>query len=188
VWFAPELADVGGYHAWSLADGVSVRSMKQLFELALQLDPPRRVVSSDFDLARRRVDLRLDFPAGSRFPCPQCGRAYQAVEFTEGTSRQLDMMAFEAFVTARLPSIRCGEHGDLALTPSWANDHVSLQAMIRGGNTDQLGDTSAHPSSRHGHPPGELQASPPARSSLTRSKSVFPWDHRVPPTDIPAST
>ena len=144
----------GGYHAWSLTDGVPVRSMKELFELALQLEPPWRVVSSDFDFARRRVDLRLGFRAGSRFPCPQCGRACQTVEFTEGTWRQPDVMAFEAFVTARLPSIRCPEHGDMALTPSWASDHVSLRALIRDGNTDQLGDTSAHPSSRHARPPG----------------------------------
>jgi len=34
-------------------------------------------------------------------------------------------MAFEAFVTARLPSIGCPEHGDVALTPCWATDHVS---------------------------------------------------------------
>jgi hypothetical protein len=56
--------------------------------------------------------------------------------------------------TARLPSIRCPEHGDVALTPSWASDHVSLRALIRDGNTDQLGDTSAHPSSRDARPPG----------------------------------
>ena len=77
----------------------------------------------------------------------------QAVEVTEGTWRQPDMMAFEAFVTARLPSIRCPEHGDVALTPSWASDHVSLQALIRNGNTGQLGDTSAHVSARHARPP-----------------------------------
>ena len=126
--------------------------MKQLFELALQLELPWRVVGSDFDFARRRVDLRLGFRTGSRFPCPHCGRACQAVEFTEGTWRQPDMMAFEASVTARLPSIRCPEHGDVALTPSWASDHVSLQALIRNGNTGQLGDTSAHASSRHARP------------------------------------
>jgi hypothetical protein len=143
--FAPGLAMSGGYHARSLTDGVPVRSMKQLFELSLQLEPPWRVVSSDFDFDQRRVDLRLGFRAGSRFPCPQCGRACQAVGFTEGTWRQPDVMALEAFVTARLPSIRCPEHGDVALTPSWASDHVSLRALIRDGNTDQLGDTSAHP-------------------------------------------
>jgi hypothetical protein len=141
-----------GYHARSLTDGVPVQSMKQLFELALQLKPPWRVASSDFDFARRRVDLRLGFRAGSRFPCPQCG--CQTVEFTEGTWRQPDVMAFEAFVTARLPSIRCPEHGDVAVTQSWASDHVSLRALIGAGNPDQLGDTSAHPSSRHARPPG----------------------------------
>jgi transposase len=92
----------------------------------LQLKPPWRVVSSDLDFDRRRVDLRLGFRAGSRFPCPQCGRACQAVEFTEGTWRQPDMIGFEAFVTARLPSISCPEQGDVALTPSWASDNVSV--------------------------------------------------------------
>jgi hypothetical protein len=41
------------FHARSLTDGVPVRSMKQLFELALRLEPPWRVVSSDFDFERR---------------------------------------------------------------------------------------------------------------------------------------
>jgi hypothetical protein len=134
--------------------------MKQLFELALQLEPPWRVVSSDFDFARRRVDLRVGFRAGSRFPCPQCGRACQAVEFTEGTWRQPDMMAFEAFVTARLPSVRCPKHGDVALTPSWASDHASLRDLIRDANTDPLDDTSAHRSSRRTRPPGSSGPAP----------------------------
>jgi hypothetical protein len=153
-WFAPNLAAVGRIPCLVLTDGVPVRSMKQMFKLALQLEPPWRVVSSDIDFERQRVDLRLGFRAGSRFPCPQCGRSCQAVEFTEGTWRQPDMMAFEASVTARLPSIRCPEHGDVALTPSWAGDKVSLRALIRDGNTDQLDDASAHPNSRDARPPG----------------------------------
>jgi hypothetical protein len=50
------------------------------------------------------------------------GRACDGVEFTEGTWRQPDVMAFEAFVRARLPSFRRREHGDVALTPCWASD------------------------------------------------------------------
>ena len=142
----------GRYHGESLTDGVPVRSMKQLFERALQLEPPWRVVSSDLDFARQRVDLRVGFRAGSRFPCPQCGHVCEAVEFLEGSWRQPDMMAFEAFITARLPSVRCPEHGDVALTPSWASDHVSLRDLIR--NADQLRDTPADRGSRHTRPPG----------------------------------
>jgi hypothetical protein len=55
-------------------------------------------------------------------------------------------MAFEAFVTGRLPSIRCPGHGDVARAASWASDHVLLQGLIGDGNTDQLGGTSAAPS------------------------------------------
>ena len=68
--------------------------------------------------------------------------------------QHLDMMAFEAFVSARLPSVRCPEHGDVALTPSWASDHVSLRDLIRNGNADQLRDTRAERSSRRAHTPG----------------------------------
>jgi hypothetical protein len=150
----------GGYDARSLTDAVPVRSMKQLFELALQLEPPWRVVSSDLDFARRRFDLRLGFRAGSRFPCPQCGRACRAVDFTEGTWRQPDMMAFEAFVTARLPLVRCPKHGDVALTPSWASDHASLRDLIRDANTDPLDDTAAHRSSRRTRSPGSSGPAP----------------------------
>jgi hypothetical protein len=103
---------------------------------------------------RRRVDLRLSLRADSRFPCPQRGRPCQPVEFTEPSWRQPDVMAADAFVTTRPPSIRCPEHGEVALTPSRATDHGSLRALIRDGNTDQLDDTSAQPSARHPRPPG----------------------------------
>jgi hypothetical protein len=126
--------------------------MKHLFELALQLEAPWRVVSSDIDFEGQRVDLRLGFRANSRFPCPQCGRACKAVEFSESTWRQPDMMAFEAYVTARLPSVRCPEHGDLVLTPAWASDHVSIRALIRERSTDALHDASTHPSSHDARP------------------------------------
>jgi len=117
--------------------------MKHLFELTLQLEAPWRVVATEFDFDRQRVDLRLGFRARARFPCPQCERMCPAVEFTEGTWRQPDALAFEMFVTARLPRIRCPEHGDLALTPSWASDHVSLHALQREERRNHLADASA---------------------------------------------
>ena len=70
-------------------------------------------------------------------------------------------------VTARLPSTRCPEHGDLALTPSWASDHVSLRDVIRDRNTGKLGDPSAHPQLASRASTRGLGASPPASSSLT---------------------
>jgi hypothetical protein len=127
--------------------------MKQLFELALQLEAPWRVLATDFDFERQRVDLRLGFRARARFPCPRCERICEAVDFTEGTWRQPDAMTFEVFVTAPLPRTRCPEHGDLDLTPAWANDHVSVHALLRKQRTDQVADASAQIGSRGARPP-----------------------------------
>ena len=46
-----------------------------LFQRALGLEEPWQVVDVQFDAEQRRLDLRIDFPKGSRFPCPECGAA-----------------------------------------------------------------------------------------------------------------
>jgi hypothetical protein len=47
----------------------------ELFSRALGLDEPWEVVGVQFDGDQRRLDLRVDFPKGSRFACPQCAAA-----------------------------------------------------------------------------------------------------------------
>src|SRR6266545_996264 len=46
-----------------------------LFQAALGLPEPWRVVGAEFSADRKRLDLYLDFPKGSRFACPQCDAA-----------------------------------------------------------------------------------------------------------------
>ena len=46
-----------------------------LLQLALGIVPPWSVTASDFDAAARRLDIHIDFAAGSRFVCPSCGAA-----------------------------------------------------------------------------------------------------------------
>ena len=47
----------------------------ELFQAALGLTPPWRVVGSDFDAAAGKLTIAIDYPQGSRFSCPTCGRA-----------------------------------------------------------------------------------------------------------------
>lgn len=46
----------------------------ELFQLALGLTSPWHVVSCEFDLDKHRLDVEIDFPRGSVFACPSCGR------------------------------------------------------------------------------------------------------------------
>ena len=54
-----------------------------LFQRALGLEEPWQVVDVKFDAAQRRLDLRIDFPKGSKFACPECGREGCPVHDTE---------------------------------------------------------------------------------------------------------
>jgi hypothetical protein len=61
----------------------------ELFQVALGLSFPWKVMSSDFDAQAGRLDIRIDFPRGSRFCCPTCGTsgpAYDTREMTISTS------------------------------------------------------------------------------------------------------
>ena len=44
-----------------------------LFGAALGLEKPWQMVAVEFDVERRRLDLRIDFGKGGRFPCPDAG-------------------------------------------------------------------------------------------------------------------
>jgi hypothetical protein len=47
----------------------------ELFQLALGLSSPWQVSSSEFDLEQKRLDIKIDFPRGSLFSCPECNQA-----------------------------------------------------------------------------------------------------------------
>jgi hypothetical protein len=52
--------------------------LNEMFGAALGLDEPWRVTSVEFDQEAGRLDLRLDFPRGARFRCPEPGCAEAA--------------------------------------------------------------------------------------------------------------
>jgi transposase len=54
-----------------------------LFQAALGLSAPWQVTSVEFDAEAKRLDLRVDFPRGATFACPECDRAGLKVHDTE---------------------------------------------------------------------------------------------------------
>ncbi len=95
----------------------------ELFSQALGLQEPWRVVETRFDAQRRRLDLRLDFKRGARFCCPECEREGCEVHDTsEKTWRHLNFFQHEAYLTARVPRVRCPEHGVHQVKVAWARE------------------------------------------------------------------
>ena len=111
-----------------------------LFQAALGLTEPWEVVSVEFDPARKRLDLRIDFARGARFLCPECGTAGCPVHDTEEkTWRHLDFFQHQAYLTARVPRVVCPEHKTRVVEVPWARPlsgftllfEALIMAMVR---------------------------------------------------------
>lgn len=92
-----------------------------LFQLALGLTPPWEVLSSDFDPQKQRLDIKLHFPRGSTFTCPDCGQTgLKAYDTMEKSWRHLNFFQHEAYLTAKVPRVRCDKCGVKLVSVPWA--------------------------------------------------------------------
>ena len=102
-----------------------------LFQAALGLSDPWLVTSVEFDVEAKRLDLRVDFAKGARFPCPECERAGCAVKDTEQkTWRHLDFFQHQAYLTARVPRVVCEEHGVRLVAVPWARERSGFTLLF----------------------------------------------------------
>lgn len=94
-----------------------------LFTAALGLSGPWRVIRTEFDAEAAQLDLYLGFDRGARFACPakDCAQGGCAVHDTvDKTWRHLDFFQHRALLHARLPRVRCPEHGVRQVSVPWA--------------------------------------------------------------------
>src|SRR5271155_4137068 len=92
-----------------------------LLQLALALTPPWTVSRADFDPEAHRLDIQIDFPPGSRFTCPTCGAAdCPAYDTERKTWRHLNFFQHQAYLTARVPRVRCDACGIKTVNVPWA--------------------------------------------------------------------
>jgi transposase len=105
----------------------------ELFTAALGLCQPWRVTRTYFDDEDGQLDIYIDFPRGGRFPCPVegCQRSECAVHDTENkTWRHMDFFQHKAFLHARVPRVRCAEHGVRQVALSWARPESGFTLLF----------------------------------------------------------
>lgn len=106
-----------------------------LFQIALGLAPPWEVTSSDFDPVAKRLDITLSFPRGSTFACPDCGQVKLPIHDTaEKSWRHLNFFQHEAYLTAKVPRVKCPDCGVRLVAIPWARSGsgftLLFEAMI----------------------------------------------------------
>ena len=85
---------------------------EDLFRAALHLTAPWYITSIKFVEGEHKLDIWVDFPKGSRFPCPECNHLDCEIhDTTTRTWRHLDFFEHQTFLHGRIPRIICPDCG-----------------------------------------------------------------------------
>ena len=101
-----------------------------LFGQALGLGDGWKVVESEMNVDGRQLKLRLDFGRGLQFACPECGEFCPVHDTTEKHWRHLDFWQHQTELVARVPRVKCEEHGVLLTTVPWARSGSGFTLMM----------------------------------------------------------
>jgi len=92
-----------------------------LYKHLLGLEGPWTVSRVKLDVAAGRVDVWAEHDKKARFRCPDCDRPCGLYDHDEERAwRHLDSCQFQTFLHARIPRIRCDEHGVKQARVAWA--------------------------------------------------------------------
>ena len=104
---------------------------KTLFQLALGLVDPWYVRDTKFDTEAKRLDMFLDFRRGHAFPCPECGKSGKAHATEEKSGRHLNFFQHEAYFPARVPRMRCPDHGVRLANVPWGRKESGFTLLFK---------------------------------------------------------
>lgn len=87
----------------------------------LGISSPWRVKCAVLELAKKKVEIDVEWDPQAPVRCPQCGRECPRHDHApERTWRHLDVMQFTTIIRARAPRSRCPEHGVDTVRVPWA--------------------------------------------------------------------
>ena len=93
----------------------------ELFAKLLGITAPWRVTRVAVNVPAERIDVWVEEPAGTKFPCPTCRRAAAVYDHTpEQVWRHLDTCQCQTYVHARLPRTACPVDGVKQVLAPWA--------------------------------------------------------------------
>lgn len=118
----------------------------ELYQQILGLGAPWSVARVDLNVKEQRVDVFAEHGKKKRWPCPECGKDCGLHDHDEErTWRHLDSCQFQTFLHARIPRVRCDDHGVKQVRVPWAEpksrftllfEHLAIDVLQ---HTDVLG-------------------------------------------------
>jgi len=115
----------------------------ELYRQLLGLDSPWTVARVELDTKKQRVDVWAEHDRPVNWPCPECGSACGLHDHDEErTWRHLDSCQFQTHLHARVPRIRCPDHGVRQVRVPWAETRSGFTLLFERFAIDVLQETS----------------------------------------------
>ena len=98
--------------------------------MALGISQPWVVTRIEFSGEKQRLDIHLDFPRGSKFPCPECETACGVYDTQEQKWRHLNFFQHTTYLHARHPRVECDTHGIKRVVVPWARPGAGFTLLF----------------------------------------------------------
>jgi transposase len=114
----------------------------ELYQHLLGLQSPWFVERVELDTKAQRVSVYAGHRKDATFSCPECGSQCPLHDHDEERSwRHLDSCQFETHLRARVPRVKCGEHGVRQARVPWAEPKSRFTLMFERFAIDVLLET-----------------------------------------------
>ena len=122
---------VGLHSCPNPAARAKIRGMKdfQLYQQILGLVAPWRVESVSLKTKEQAIEVRVGF-ADTLWGCPQCQKRMEIHDAEERRWRHLDSCQFKTIIVARVPVVRCAEHGSQTVAVPWAEKYSRFSRLF----------------------------------------------------------
>lgn len=121
----------------------------KLYEKLLGLEPPWKISEVELRLEQGEVVLHVDVQGGTIWGCPECSRRMHAHDSHTRRWRHLDTCQCKTFIEARVPRVKCPEHGTVTVRVPWAEPRSHFTALFERLAIDLLRDCSVKAASGH---------------------------------------
>ena len=104
--------------------------LESLFTKALKLESPWFKKKIEFHEGKGVINVFVDFPLGSVFCCPVCGKSVKAYDTTEREWRHLNFFQYACYLVVRVPRTDCSDDGILQIEVPWARDGADFTFLL----------------------------------------------------------
>lgn len=105
-----------------------------LYEEILGLKKPWHVTKVDLSLESQEVVIHVEAEE-TAWGCPTCSQRMHVHEWTTRRWRHLDTCQLRTIIEAKVPRVKCPEHGTLMVTVPWAEPTGASRPCSNGSRS-----------------------------------------------------